>query len=184
MRLFRGTLLIAGAATLALLTGCSGANIAGPAVGGAIAPAATRTETSSGASVLRSLLLPGTPTQGTPTAHPFIDFAAMAKNKGPTIAISVRGKNGNVVDLFAADGTQVGQLTGFVLPGGMASDIKGDLYVADYANSRIQIYAAGFASPPATLSDPGQFPLDVDSFANGAYVAVTNQGASTVARGA
>jgi hypothetical protein len=57
----------------------------------------------------------------------------------------------------------------------MASDIKGDLFVADELNSRVQVYAAGFASPPTTLSDPGQYPTDVDSFANGAYVAVANQ---------
>jgi hypothetical protein len=116
------------------------------------------------------------PTQGTGVAvHPFIDSAAMAKNPGPTIAISVAGPNTNVVDLFTAAGSQVGQLTGFNDPNGMASDIKGNLYVADYFNSRVQVYAAGFGSPPTTLSDPGQNPYDVDSFANGTYVAVTNE---------
>jgi hypothetical protein len=118
-------------------------------------------------------LLPSLPTSGAELAvHPFIDFAAMAKNTGPTIAISFGVQN--VVDLFTAGGTQVGQLTGFATPFGMASDIKGDLYVADVNHARVQIYAAGFASPPTTLSDPGQFPYDVDSFANGTYVAVTN----------
>jgi hypothetical protein len=97
----------------------------------------------------------------------------MAKNKGVTIAISVPGRN--VVDLFTTAGTQVGVLSGFNLPGGLASDIKGDLYVVDTLNSRVQVYAAGFASPPATLRDTGQSPLGVDSFANGAYVAVTNE---------
>jgi len=117
------------------------------------------------------------PTHGTGVAaRPFIDFAAMAKNKGPTIAISFR--LAGVVDLFTAAGTQVAQLTGFGSPVGLASDIKGDLYVADSGNSRVQLYAAGFASPPTTLADPGQYPLGVDSFANGAYVAVTN-GATT-----
>jgi len=163
MRLLDGISLSAGGVVLALLTGCSGGNVAGPTVGGAIAPSA-----------LRRLLLPGMPTSGSRVAvHPFIDFAAMAKNTGPTIAIS--DFQNNVVDLFTAAGTQVAQLTGFAAPAGMASDIKGDLYVADYSNSRVQIYAAGFASPPTTLSDPGQFPYDVDSFANGTYVAVTNQ---------
>jgi hypothetical protein len=114
----------------------------------------------------------GSATHGSAAAHPFINFAAMAKNKGPTIAISVPEEK--VVDLFTAAGTQVAQLTGFKFPAGMASDIKGDLYVADLNNSRVQVYAAGFASPPTTLSDPGQQPIDVDSFANGAYLAVTN----------
>jgi hypothetical protein len=167
MRSFHGpslhgpSLVVAGT-TLAILTGCSGGNVAGSTVGGA------------GPSALRTLLLPGMPTSGAGIAvHPFIDFAAMAKNKGPTIAISIQGAS--VVDLFTAAGTQVGQLTGFSTPLGIASDIKGDLYVVDALNSRVQIYAAGFASPPTTLSDTGQYPLDVDSFANGAYVAVTNQ---------
>jgi hypothetical protein len=173
MLLFRGISLSAGAVVLTLLTGCSSGNIAGPTVGGAIAPATIGSGTASRLSALRRLLLPGIPTSGGGVAvHPFIDFAAMAKNKGPTIAIS--DIDNGVVDLFTAAGTQVAQLTGFRGPHGMASDIKGDLYVADSYNSRVQIYAAGFASPPTTLSDPGQIPSDVDSFANGAYVAVTN----------
>ncbi len=173
MRSARGNSLITGAVTLALFTGCSGGNIVGPAAGGAIGPAAFGTQISSGPSALRRFLLPGMAPHGTGAAvHPFIDFAAMAKNKGPTIAIS--DTSNNVVDLFTAAGTQVGQLTGFSFPAGMASDVKGDLYIADANNSRVQIYAAGLASPPTTLSDPGQVPVDVDSFANGAYVAVTN----------
>jgi hypothetical protein len=92
MRLFRGSSLVAGGITLALLTGCSGGNITGPTVGGAIAPAAIGTGTSSRPSALPSLLLPGMLASGAGVAvHPFIDFAAMAKNKGPTIAISVDG---------------------------------------------------------------------------------------------
>ncbi len=176
MRLFQGISLSAGGVVLALFTGCSGDDIAGPTVAGAIAPAAIGTGTSSRPSALGRLLLPGMPTSGADiAAHAFIDFAAMAKNKGPTIAISVEGPNTNVVDLFTAAGTQVGQLTGFNDPNAMASDIKGDLYVVDFFNARVQVYAAGFASPPTTLSDPGQYPYDVDSFANGAYVAVTNE---------
>jgi len=173
MRSAHGNSLITGAVTLALFTGCSGGNIAGPAVGGAVAPAAIGNGSASGPSALRRFLLPGMAPHGTGAAvHPFIDFAAMAKNKGPTIAIS--DTSNNVVDLFTAAGTQVGQLTGFNVPVGMASDVKGDLYVVDQLNARVQIYAAGFASPPTTLSDPGQYPYDVDSFANGAYVAVVN----------
>jgi hypothetical protein len=173
MRLFHGISLSAGVVVLSLSTGCSGGNIAGPTVGGATRSLAIGTETSSGPLALRRLLLPGIPTHGAGVAaRPFINFAALAKNNGPTIAISDTANN--VVDLFTAAGTQVGQLTGFKGPSGMASDVKGDLYVVDQGNARVQIYAAGFASPPTTLSDPGQLPIDVDSFANGAYVAVTN----------
>jgi hypothetical protein len=93
-------------------------------------------------------------THGTGVAvHPFINFAALAKNKGPTIAIS--DAENNVVDLFAAAGTQIGQLTGFNGPAGMASDIKGDLYVADRLNARVQIYAAGFCEPTDDLDGSG-----------------------------
>jgi len=173
MRSLRGISFVAGAVTLALFTGCSGGDTAGPTVGGTIGPAAFGVQTSSGPLALRGLLLPVVAPHGTGVAvHPFLDFAALAKNKGPTIAISDQANN--VVDLFTAAGTQVGQLTGFSQPAGMASDIKGDLYVADFDNSRVQVYAAGFASPPTTLSDPGEYPFGVDSFANGSYVAVTN----------
>ncbi|MBD5655879.1 MAG: hypothetical protein IAI50_11970 [Candidatus Eremiobacteraeota bacterium] len=172
MRPFHGTPFVAGGCTLALLTGCSGGgNIAGPAVG----------DFSSGPAALRSTVLRGMPTSGTRVAvHPFINFAAMAKNKSNTIAIS--DQQNSLVELFTAAGVQIGQLTGFEQPAGMASDIKGNLYVADKGNSRVQIYAAGFASPPTTLQDPGQYPLDVDSFANGAYIAVAN--VATTAGGA
>jgi hypothetical protein len=174
MRLFQGASLVAGGITLAFLTGCSGDNVAGPSAGDANAPLAVGAETSSRPAALRRFILHGLPAHGTSAAvRQFIDFAAMAKNNGPTIAIS--DSQNDFVDLFTAAGTQVAQLTGFNVPSGMASDIKGALYVADQGNSRVQIYAAGFASPPTTLSDPGQYPLGVDSFANGTYIAVTNQ---------
>jgi hypothetical protein len=163
IRSFQASFLVVGVILSALLTGCSGGgNVAGPQVGSALQQ-----------STLGRILLPGMPAHGTRVAaHPFLNFAAMAKNKGDTIAIS--DIENNAVDLFTADGMQVGQLTGFDLPQGMASDSKGDLYIADAFNSRVQVYAAGFAKPPTTLSESGQSPADVDSFSNGAYVAVTN----------
>jgi DNA-binding beta-propeller fold protein YncE len=175
MRVFDGTSLVGGA-TLALLTGCSGSNIAGPTIGGEIPPAAIGTQTSSGTLASSRLLLTGTPTH----SSGFIDLAAIAKNRGPTIAVSA----GNVVDIFTpAFMQQVGLLTGFDNPRGVASDNKGDLYVADQENSRVQFYAAGFASPPTTLSDPGEYPLGVDVSANGKYVAVTNELATPLGPG-
>jgi hypothetical protein len=169
-----GTSLLASGVMLAILSGCSGSNIAGLAGGGATGPAAMGMGSSSGRSALPNLFLPGMPTHGTRVAvHPFINFAAMAKNKGNTIAIS--DTQNEVVDLFTAAGVQVGQLTGFDSPLGMTSDVKGDLYVADGQGSRVQVFAAGFASPPTTLADPGQQPIDVDSFSKGSYVAVVSE---------
>jgi hypothetical protein len=173
LRLFHGSSRVAGGITLALLTGCSGGNIAGPAVEGATQSVA-----------LRGLSVPGMSPRGTGVGvHPFIDFAAVAANKGPTIAISFLDPNQSYVDLFTAAGKQVGQLTGFNLPLGMASDRKGDLYVADEDNSRVQIYAPGFTSSPTTLSDAGQLPVDVDNVDNGAYVAIMNQETARGGRG-
>lgn len=165
MRSFHGQFLVGSAVALSLCSGCSsGADIAGP----------MRTETS-GPSGLHGLSLPVMPVLGTPLGvHPVINSAAMTKNKGDTIAIS--DEINNVVDIFTAAGMQVGQLTGFNGPLGMTSDIKGDLYVADFRNARVQVYAAGFASPPTSLSLSGEYPTDVATFAYGPYVAVTTFG--------
>jgi hypothetical protein len=106
-----------------------------------------------------------------PPAKPFFN-AALAKKSDTMIALSDR--NNNVVDIVNPAGTLIGELTGFNGPQGMASDIKGDLYIADSVNSRIVIYEAGFQNPPRYISDPGQDVIAVDSFSNGAYVAVAN----------
>jgi hypothetical protein len=57
----------------------------------------------------------------------------------------------------------------------LASDVKGNLYVADEGNSRIQIYSPGFKGKPTTLSDPGQYPNSVAAFEGGKSVAAVNQ---------
>jgi len=101
----------------------------------------------------------------------FVNAAAVAK---ATTLIAVSDSNANVVDVYDAAGSQVAQLGGFNGPDGLTSDIKGNLYVADALNSQIQIFAAGFQSPPTLLADVGQSPLGVDSFDNGKFVAAAN----------
>ncbi|MBD5654020.1 MAG: hypothetical protein IAI50_02425 [Candidatus Eremiobacteraeota bacterium] len=97
--------------------------------------------------------------------------AALARQRA-TIAVSDIKRN--VVHIYDPAGDELAQLTGFRQPAGLASDIKGDLYVADNGNHRVQIYAAGFRTRPTTLSDPGYDPLGVDSYNDGQIVAVAN----------
>jgi hypothetical protein len=163
----------AGAAIL-MLAGCSGGGggMATPASGGAVQQDSMGMQPTSGlnsaALIRREFPLPGG--QGSSeSGHGFVNSAALAKQP-TTIAIS---EGNNTVDIYDPAGNQLAQLTGFNGPSGLASDIKGDLYVADYYNQRVQIYSAGFQSPPTTLpSEPGYGPVGVDSFNNGQIVAL------------
>ena len=101
----------------------------------------------------------------------FVDADAIARVSS---VIALSDATDNAVDIFDAEGKQVGQLTGFAEPQGLSSDIAGNLYIADTENSRIQVYAAGLHGAPISLADPGQFPAGVDNFSNGKFVAVTN----------
>ena len=102
----------------------------------------------------------------------FVDSAAVAR---ATKIIAVSDDEDDAVITYDPSGHVLAVLSDFNLPQGLANDINGDLYVADQLNNRIQIYAPGFKGKPKTLSDPGQYPISVDSFANGKYVAVVNQ---------
>jgi DNA-binding beta-propeller fold protein YncE len=102
----------------------------------------------------------------------FLDSGAVAR---ATKIVAVSDDEDNAVIAYDPSGHVLTVLSDFNFPQGLANDINGDLYVADQLNSRIQIYAPGFKGKPKTLSDPGQYPMSVDSFANGKYVAVVNQ---------
>jgi hypothetical protein len=122
------------AATI-MLAGCSGGGgIASPAIGSAVQLA--------GAGVIRE------PVRG------FVNSAALAR-QATTIAVA-DAKN-NVVNIYDPAGNALAQLTGFAGPAGLASDIKGDLYVADLENQRVKIYAAGFQTPPTILASQAIF---------------------------
>jgi hypothetical protein len=170
--------LVTGCATLAMLADCSGGvgGIATPSSGGGvIAQSALRAVPAVGSrtppcSFARPNLRIGA---GDGAFKPFVALASMTRNAtGNTIAIS-DGDN-DVVDIFNAQGRPTGQLTGFNTPSGLASDIKGDLYVADFNNARIQVYGKGLAGSPTSISDSGQLPYGIDSFNNGAYLAVAS----------
>jgi hypothetical protein len=162
-------------AVILVLAGCSGGGggMATPASGVAVQQDGVGMQPTSGlnATALIHREFPLLRVQGSSkSGHGFVNSAALAKQP-TTIAISEA--NNNTVDIYDPAGNQLAQLTGFNYPFGLASDIKGDLYVADYLNQRVQIYAAGFQSPPTTLqSEPGYGPVDVDSFNNGQIVAI------------
>jgi hypothetical protein len=167
-----------GAATLALLAGCSGGSgIMSPANGsGASSQSVAHSVTPmSGAMKMfasHSVLRPGMrPLHAKTPQSPFINKQAISNT---TSMIAISDDANNVVDVYDAAGSEIAQLTGFSLPQGLASDIKGDLYVADTENSRIQEYVGGFQGTPNSLEDPGQYPAGVDSFNKGEVVAVTN----------
>ena len=105
------------------------------------------------------------------TVHHFVNVPAI-EAAGPKIAVS--DAVNNVVNIYNQKGKQLAQLTGFSEPQGLASDAKGNIYVADTANSRIQIYAPPYTKTPKTLADSGQYPAGVSVLDNGKYVAVTN----------
>ena len=91
-----------------------------------------------------------------------------------TRMIAVSGTVNSDVDVFDPSGRTLDDLSGFQTPQGLASDAKGNLYIADEGNNRIQIYSAGFKGKPTTLSDPGQYPNSVATFEGGKSVAAVN----------
>jgi len=103
--------------------------------------------------------------------YPFVDVGAI---QATSTKIFVSDVVDNVVNIYNTSGKQLAQLTGFSEPQGLATDAKGNLYVADTLNSRIQIYAPPYTKKPKTLSDPGQYPCGVSVLNNGEFVAVTN----------
>jgi sugar lactone lactonase YvrE len=174
---------VTGSATLALLAGCSGggSGVTAPSTsGGASSQSISRAMPSAKRFTSHSVLPPSIQLHfkgeaAKSSAKPVFN-AALAKNTAATIAIS--DSTNNVVDVYSPTGSLVSTLTGpapgFSEPQGMTSDINGDLFVADTANSRIVRYAAGLKGTPTTVSDPGQYPVGVDSFSNGKWLAVTN----------
>jgi hypothetical protein len=127
----------------------------------------TNDETSAGSTTI--LARTGVVFRGPIAVHPFVDVAAIQAS-GTKIFVTVN----NVVNIYNPSGKQLGQLTGFSEPQGLATDGKGNLYVADTGNSRIQVYAPPYTKKPKTLSDPGQYPVCVSVLNDGEFVAVTN----------
>jgi len=105
--------------------------------------------------------------------HPFVNSAAMAT---AATKIFVSDARNNVVNIYNTSGKQLAQLTGFSQPQGLATDIKGNLYVADTNNSQILVFAPPYKKAPKKLADPGFFPAGVAVVTIGrtTYVGVSN----------
>jgi hypothetical protein len=175
-----------GAATLAMLAGCSGAGGGSvtPASPGSAVDAVAVAQGVSRACGTTHLMQAGHFWDPTVRLHPsravraFVSPAFTAKT---TNVLAVADEANGVVDIFNASGTQLAELTGFESPDGIASDIRGDLFVADSNNQRIVAYAAGLHGSPLYLDEPGLHPSGVDSFENGKIVAAANFGSGCMA---
>jgi hypothetical protein len=106
-----------------------------------------------------------------------------AQSTGTKIFVS-DGVN-NVVNIYNPSGRQLSQLTGFGQPVGLATDTQGNLYVADFVNSQILVYAPPYTRKPKKLSDPGFNPLGVAviTIAGTTYVGVANYSSATSGQG-
>jgi hypothetical protein len=92
-------------------------------------------------------------------ALPSVTHSWMAPNAAKQQLLYVSDQSANVVDVFSYPfDTLLGTLSGFSLPQGLCTDAAGDVFVADYSNSRMREYAHGSISPKATLQDPGYGP--------------------------
>jgi len=120
-------------------------------------------------SVARPGVIAGSPMPG----HQFVHARAILAPG--TKIITSDPVDGNV-NIYDTTGKQLGQITGFSQPQGLATDAKGNLYVVDTNNSRILVYAPPYTKTPKTLSDPGYYPAGVAVFTKGktTYVGVTN----------
>jgi hypothetical protein len=118
-----------------------------------------------------TVALPSAPTHEAIAVHAFVDVQGIEE---AAVKIFISDAANNVVNIYNPKGKQLAQLTGFSEPQGLATDGKGNLYVADTANSRIQIYAPPYTKAPKSLADSGQYPAGVAVFNNGAVIAVTN----------
>jgi DNA-binding beta-propeller fold protein YncE len=118
-----------------------------------------------------SVTRPDVVAPGRITTHAFVDSDAM---QATGVKVIVSDAADNVVNVYNAAGKQLAQLTGFSQPQGLATDAKGNLYVADTSNSQIQVFAAGYKKASKKWADAGQYPAGVAVMNNGQFVAVTN----------
>jgi hypothetical protein len=82
----------------------------------------------------------------------------------------------NVVDIYSYPaGTYVGSLTGFDGPSGACTDNAHDVWIVNQSSAQIVEYAHGGTSAIATLTDPGQAPIDCAVDPKSGDLGVTNQ---------
>jgi hypothetical protein len=120
-----------------------------------------------------SVKRPDVVSPGKIVVHRFVDVAAI-QAAGTKIFISDAANN--VVNIYNPAGKMLAQITGFSQPQGLATDLKGKLYVADTNNSQILVFAPPYNKAPKKLADPGYFPAGVSvvTIGTSTYVGVTN----------
>lgn len=79
----------------------------------------------------------------------------------------------NTVDVFSTTGKLLATITGLSEPQGLSSDSAGDVYIANTAGSNVPVYKSDDKTLKSTLSDPNEYPADVDVSTAG-VVGVTN----------
>lgn len=88
-----------------------------------------------------------------------LSFAAPAAAvKG---AIIVSDQTAGDVDVFNSAGMQTATIAGFQKPQSVATDSRGNIYVADEGASSIAVYKNDDVTLLRTLADPGEFPTGV-----------------------
>jgi hypothetical protein len=93
-------------------------------------------------------------------AFPAATHSWMAPNAAKQQLLYVSDQSTDLVDVFSyPSDTLLGSLSGFSLPQGMCVDAGGDVFIADFSNSRMREYAHGSITPKATLQDPGYGPV-------------------------
>src|SRR5579885_1333222 len=156
--------LLAAAASIALIAGCSS--------GASTTPAGSMSSHSSipmsvhhGVNYLA--------TRG--DIHPSVGHVLPAfhgKGCGTTNLAFISDFNNSVVNIYA-NGTMCAQITGLLNPQGLKVDNMGNLWIADTGNSRAVEFKPPYnGSPAVTLNDTGYYPTDI-ALCKG-YEAITN----------
>lgn len=93
-------------------------------------------------------------------AHPDQNRSWMAPDAKPQDLLYVSDLATYEVDVYSyPGGKSEGRLTGFAGPEGECTDATGNVFITNFGSSNILEYAHGGASPIATLSDPGYYPV-------------------------
>jgi hypothetical protein len=95
----------------------------------------------------------------------------------------VSDENGRVFVFSYPTGALQGILTGFGLPGGLCSDAKGNVFVADTRTQKIYEYKHGATTPSVTLPDFGEYPASCAIDPVTGNLAVTNYSSNPLGPG-
>jgi hypothetical protein len=105
------------------------------------------------------------------TTPSFMDPAVVSK---PLVFVGEYSLNSVDIYLQTGKNKMVGQITGLSEPDGLTADTAGNVYVANFSGSNVQVYAPPYTGAPAlTLNDTGNGPVGLAVSAQG-IVAVAN----------